>query len=61
MDGTIEKKESELKDLQARFDRDKGKIEAYKKFAEIKKRMILAKYQEQDNYFKTRWFNSRQN
>ena len=51
MDGTIEKKESELKDLKARFDRDKGKIEAYNKFAKIKKRMGLAKYQEQDNYF----------
>lgn len=48
MDGTIEREESKLTDLKARFDRDKGKIDAYEKFNQIKKKLQLVEYQELD-------------
>merc|ERR1712136_277901 len=45
VDGTIEREESKLADLKARFDRDKGKINAYEKFSQIKKKLELVGYQ----------------
>ena len=48
VDGTIEREESKLADLKARFDRDKSKINAYEKFIQIKKKLELVEYQELD-------------